>query len=105
MKQNISHVTERNSFLTSGATLADVHGRLEAGLFGQQVRQMVEDAGQLKNILTAGHVPQLQLGLIFKTWQASVKVSWFKLLAHDLIWIIIVFKGVIRCKIRPVVFI
>ena len=52
---------------TSRAALAYVHGGLQAALVGQQVGQVVEDAGQLEDILTVADVPQPQPALLWNT--------------------------------------
>lgn len=50
--------------LTSGPSLAQVHGGLQAVLSVQQVRKMMEDGGKLQHVLTAADVPQLQPRLL-----------------------------------------
>lgn len=49
---------------TSGASLAQVHGGLQAVLSVQQVREVMEDGGKLQQVFAAAHVPELQPGLL-----------------------------------------
>lgn len=49
---------------TSGATLAHPHCGLQTALLGQQVRQMVEDGGQMKHV-PVRDVPRLQSRILW----------------------------------------
>lgn len=51
--------------LTPGAALAQVQAGLQAVLSVQQVGQVVEDGGQLQDVLAAADVPKLQTSLLW----------------------------------------
>lgn len=55
---------------TSGAALAHADGRLQAAFLGQQVRQVVEDSGQVQHV-AVGAVPGLQPGVFWGGAQGS----------------------------------
>lgn len=55
---------KRVASVTSGSSLSQVHGGLQAVLSVQQVRKMMEDGGELQHVLTAADVPQLQPRLL-----------------------------------------